>query len=389
MGFEVSVNFALSAIKEGFHDLSTTRDDFEKISVPIVLMSAENDVWINAYDVKSLVENSLRDNRRFILIPSAMHQLNENPEAALFALRQIVLECKKHLCNEIIRREDVIEPSGEELTTQWLIEEERLKNLLRNSMEGEKEFWEKYLNKFILIHKSTDYREFLGQISDFLDIQPGEKVLDAGCGNGHLGAWLFDRMIDKIFREEIELKEFKPIQYFGVDFVENILNEARSKHLNLVKRVYRELSLKDKYPIISYKYVLADLEYQLPFPDNYFDKVCCNLVLSYVKDPAFSLNELMRVLRAGGRIIVTSMKPYADLSQVYRNFVDQTENQEELEEARKLLSAAGRIKQKESAGFYNFFSEQELKNFFKKINARNISISRSFSDQSNIIIGDK
>jgi ubiquinone/menaquinone biosynthesis C-methylase UbiE len=103
----------------------------------------------------------------------------------------------------------------------------------------------------------------------------------------------------------------------------------------------------------------------------------------------FSLQELMRVLRNNGRLIVSSMKPFADLSQVYRDFVDQTENQEELEEARKLLSAAGRIKQKESAGIYTFFSEEELKQMFEKINAKNIEIARSFSNQSNLIVGEK
>ena len=46
----------------------------------------------------------------------------------------------------------------------------------------------------------------------------------------------------------------------------------------------------------------------------------------------------MRVLKPGGTIVVSSLKPYADLSQIYRNFVDQTENNEELEEARKLLT---------------------------------------------------
>jgi len=389
MGFEVGIDFALSAVKNGYHDLESTKSDLKKINIPIVLVSAENDTWINANDVRDVLNFSPSRDKRFILIPGAMHQLNENPEAVSFALRQVVVECKKYLLNEETKPEDVLEPPSQELSTQWLLEEERLKNLLKKSLEGEKEFWEKYLNKFVLIHKSSDYRDFLAQINRFLAIKEGEKILDAGCGNGHFGAWLFDRMIEKMFKEKIRLEDFKPIQYTGLDFIENSLKDAMLKHLNLLRRVYRELSLKDKYPIIKYRYVLADIDQPLPFTDNYFDKICCNLVISYVKDPLFSLQELMRVLKDNGKIIVSSMKPYADLSQVYRNFVDKTESQEELEEARKLLSSAGRIKQKESAGLYNFFSEGQLEEMFKQIKAKNIEISRAFSNQSNIIAGEK
>jgi len=389
MGFEVNINFALSAIDKDYHDLESTKADMRKINIPVVMMNAQNDAWINPDDVKSVTEEASTVDKKFLLIPQAMHQLNENPRAVLDALKQVVVECKKYLLGEEIKPQDVIELEPQELSTQWFIEEERLKNLIKKSLEGEKEFWEKYLNKFVLIHKSSHYRDFLSKISSYLDIKQGEKVLDAGCGNGHFGAWLFDRSIEKIFQEKIKIEDFNPIIYTGLDFAEHSLKEAMLKHLNLTKRVYRELSLKDKYPIIKYRYVLADIETKLPFPDNYFDKICCNLVLSYVKDPMFSLQELMRVLRNNGKLIVSSMKPYADLSQVYRDFVDQTENQEELEEARKLLSAAGRIKQKENAGIYTFFSEEELKQMFERINAKNIEIARSFSNQSNLIVGEK
>ncbi len=389
MGFEVSINFARSAIAEQYHDLETTRQDLAKIRVPVVLMNAQNDPWINAEDVKNLIQTQSDINKKFVLIPGAMHQLNENPQAVMFALSQAVIESKRLMLHEEISFAEIIEPTKEELSTQWFIEEERLKNLLKKSLEGEKEFWEKYLNKFVLIHKSSDYRDFLSLISKFLEVQPGEKILDAGCGNGHLGAWLFERMVEKMFKEKINIKDFKQLQYFGLDFVEPNLKEAMLKHLNLSRRVYRELSLKDKYPIIKYSYILADLERTLPFPDNFFDKICCNLVLSYVKDPIASLKELMRVLKQNGKIMASTMKPHADLSQVYRNFVDQTQNQEELEEARKLLSAAGRIKQKESAGFYSFFAEEELEQMFRQINAKNISVTSAFSNQSNVITGEK
>ncbi len=387
MGFEVSIDFVQSAIKYEYQDLETTKNDLRKIGIPIVLIYADNDPWVNLKDAKEIIDVVSSREKEFYLIPNAMHQLNENPQAVQMALLQIVTSAKKYMDKRVITPQEVIVPEQKELSEQWLIEEERLRNLLRKSLEGEKEFWEKYLNKFVLIHKSPDYRDFLATISTLLEIHPGEMFLDAGCGNGHVGAWLFEKTIEMVFKEKIELKNFNPIQYIGLDFVESSLKEAELKHLNITKRVYRELSLRDKYPIIKYKYALSDMEKSLPFPENYFDKICCNLVISYLKDPQYSVNELIRVLKKGGKMFLSSMKPYADLSLIYRNFVDKTENQEELDEARKLLSAAGRIKQKESAGFYKFFPEDELLYLVKDI--KNKKIIRTFANQANAMILEK
>jgi SAM-dependent methyltransferase/esterase/lipase len=390
MGFEVSIDFALSAIREKYHDLATVKEDIEKIDIPIVLIYAENDPWVNINDIKSIFNSCPNDNKEFVIIPNAMHQLNENPEAADYALKQTVVKCKKYLYNENLKLEDVIEPIQKEISTQWLIEEERLKNLLRKSLEGEKEFWEKYLNKFVLINKSKDYRGFLKQITDMLDIKQGENILDVGCGNGHFGAWLLESFIEKVFKEKIEFGNFLPINYFGLDFIEDSLREGMLKHFNMVKKIYRELYIRERYKIIRYEYILADLDYHLPFKDCYFDKICCNLVISYVKNPRFTIEELIRTLKPKGKIIISSMKPYADLSQIYRNFVVQTEDDEELQEARKLISAAGRIKQKESAGFYHFFSETELINLIKDI-LKNYDVKyfRSFANQANLVAVNK
>lgn len=379
MGFEVSINFALSAIKNNYHNLESTREDLKKIDIPIILISAQNDPWVNFKDVEDSLNYSPARNKKFILIPNAMHQINENPEAALLALQQTVINCKRYLINYNSTIDSIIIPSHEEMSRQWLIEQERFKNLLVKHLEGERIFWEKYLSKFLLIRKSNDYRDFLKQISGLLDVQQGECLLDAGCGNGHFGAWILKLSIEKIFREKLPLDKITALTYLGLDFVENKLKEGIRQHLHLLK----------KFRIINYRYILADLDRPLPIEDNHFDKICCNLVLSYLKKPQFTLNELFRVLKPGGKILVSSLKPYADLSLIYRDFADQTNKKNELEEARKLLSAAGRIKQKENAGIYNFFSGEELKKLFNETGVKNFSTYLGFGNQANIAVGEK
>lgn len=51
---------------------------------------------------------------------------------------------------------------------------------------------------------------------------------------------------------------------------------------------------------------LVDCNRRLPFPDAAFDVVWSSEVLEHLIDPAFSASEMRRVLRVGGRMVVTT-----------------------------------------------------------------------------------
>ena len=51
-------------------------------------------------------------------------------------------------------------------------------------------------------------------------------------------------------------------------------------------------------------YHLGTIE-RLPFPDNFFDYVLCSEVLEHLKSDQKAISELIRVLRKGGRLVVT------------------------------------------------------------------------------------
>ena len=55
---------------------------------------------------------------------------------------------------------------------------------------------------------------------------------------------------------------------------------------------------------------VADLGNPLPFPDGAFDDVIASLVLHYLEDWGPTLAELRRVLRPGGRLIVSVDHPF-------------------------------------------------------------------------------
>src|SRR5262249_16010856 len=127
----------------------------------------------------------------------------------------------------------------------------------------------------------------------------------------------------------------------------------------------------------------------LVFRDNSFDKVCLSLVLSYLNRPASVLAEIHRVLRPGGRIVVSSMKPFCDMSQIYRDFMVQQVGGEALESGRGLLRAAGRIRLKEEFGYYTFYSGEELAAMLAAVGFRNCQTHLSFGGQAAVVAAEK
>lgn len=104
----------------------------------------------------------------------------------------------------------------------------------------------------------------------------GKRVLDAGCGHGPLMVALRDR----------------GALVTGFDLSPAMIRIARNR-LGSVSDVR-----------------VADLAAPLPYNDNEFDIVTCSLVLHYVQDWAPALAELRRVLKPGGRLVISIIHPF-------------------------------------------------------------------------------
>jgi len=101
-------------------------------------------------------------------------------------------------------------------------------------------------------------------------VPPGSKILDVGCGTGHLAAELVRRGYD----------------VWGVDMSEAMVRYAR-EHYD-----------PDRFQV-------GDIE-RVPFPDNTFDGVMCLGVMEYLNSDEPALREIWRVLKPGGQAVITT-----------------------------------------------------------------------------------
>ena len=134
----------------------------------------------------------------------------------------------------------------------------------------------------------------------------------------------------------------------------------------------------------------------LPFANECYDAVVSSLVLSYLKYPADCLSECWRVLKPGGRLVVSSMKPDADTSIIYREFMDTVEatpdeelsadRQEILESARALLNKAAELLRHEKEGRFSFFDAEELTALVRRAGFTHVRIRQAYGTPPQAIV---
>ena len=111
----------------------------------------------------------------------------------------------------------------------------------------------------------------------FLDISPGECILDLGCGCGN-------ETIDAA-----KLTGSEGVSY-GMDITDAMIIKAAS--------------MAETMGLSNAKFVKGNIE-ELPFEDESFDAIMSNCVINHAKDKKKVYQEIYRVLKRGGRFVVS------------------------------------------------------------------------------------
>lgn len=124
--------------------------------------------------------------------------------------------------------------------------------------------------------------------SDFV----GKSVLEIGCGRGGFALWLASQ-------------PFAPAKLAAVDYSQEAVNQALAEASN--HQTATELS-----------FAQGDIM-AIAFPDAAFDTVISCETIEHVPDPFKAVSELVRVLKPGGRLLLTTPN-YFNLFGVWRMY---------------------------------------------------------------------
>lgn len=137
------------------------------------------------------------------------------------------------------------------------------------------------LAKRIDIHSRFGSRDIDEWMLEILQLQPGMKILDVGCGSGK-----------QCFSFYHHLKGQAEIT--GTDVSESLLADAREKNKAIGSAV---------------DFRFLDFNQAFDLPENHYDLISACFAIYYAQDIPFTLAEMHRLLVPGGRLFTTGPMP--------------------------------------------------------------------------------
>lgn len=137
------------------------------------------------------------------------------------------------------------------------------------------------LARRINIHEQYGTRDIDAWMLEVLQLRPGIKILDVGCGAGKQCFSFFHHLNGQA-------------DITGTDVSESLLDEAKAKNVVLGSPIH---------------FRLQDFNEPFGFESDQFDLVSACFTIYYAQDIPFTLGEMHRVLKPGGRLFTTGPMP--------------------------------------------------------------------------------
>lgn len=132
----------------------------------------------------------------------------------------------------------------------------------------------------------------------------------------------------------------------------------------------------------------------LGFAPESFDKIVASLFISYIFNPDYLVAEFRRLLRPGGMIVISSMRPDSDVSTIFTEYVSEVRSEStngrsrrsELEGAQAILSEAAALFELEEEGYFRFYTEEELTALLREAGFEQVEPFRSLGKPPQAVI---
>jgi ubiquinone/menaquinone biosynthesis C-methylase UbiE len=352
LGVEVDMDNVLSdGLEHRLWYQEDARQDMAAVKVPVTWIHGRDDAWMDLERVRELLSVGDASQRHLIEVPMG-HQMRTS-DMALDTFRLIASEVGSMVLDH---RPKSRGPDLVALETRRLAERARLGRAAPDLHE----FWQDYLlgrdRSFgiDLMAAMSPYEAMMALQVARLELGPGDCVADLGAGTGALVSHLTTKT-------EVPEK----LRILALDFVSDALRRAGERAQSLAATGGDMRSIRCNLAVDAAKQVI-------PLADESVDAVLASLLISYLPKPEAVVQEAFRVLRPGGRLVLSSLRRDADTSRLYTRGVEELkagrgrellgeQTPEQVAAAtRSFLNDAARLLDLEEEGVFHFYDEDEL-----------------------------
>ncbi|NNL64828.1 MAG: class I SAM-dependent methyltransferase [Myxococcales bacterium] len=347
--------------------------DLASLDLPITWIQGRFDAWIDPARVRDMLASGDASRRRLIDVPTG-HQLRSSKEA--LETFQLVAQ---ELGRSLLGRE--IAPALPDLG-----ELERRRKAERARLPEQeidlKDFWRSYLLGrdeplgMELLTVTRPYRELMDAQIDALAPAAGQRIADLGSGTGAFPLQLAARG-----------KAPESLRIDAYDYVPEALERARAR-----------LESLEGPPEVAFFECDLDGADGLPAPAGAYDGLLASLLLNYVTKPARLLAECHRLLRPGGRLVLSTLRRDADISRIYTQVSRELhegaasrhlgpEAERHIDAAlREFLNEAARLIDFEERGIFQFWDAEELRDQVSQAGFEAVTTEAVFGDPPQAIV---
>ncbi len=378
-GVSVDMDYAAEdAIANGLAFLEDARQDMARITTPISWLHGRFDAWMDLARVQALLGVGSQADRKLMIVPTG-HQLRSSAEA-LQVFQLIASEVGRLSLGRTLTPGL---PDLRLLKASSTAERQRLPHVAVNL----REFWRDYLlgrngqMGIELMTATRAYGELMKQQIELLAINAGDSIADLGSGTGSLLAELLESP-----------RTPRGISVNQVDYVIDALARTRVRFTAGVSQA----SVRTNY--VSANLELLGSNPWIPLSDESQSAVLASLLVSYVRRPEALIREVFRVLKPGGRFVLSALRPDADTSRIFMAGSDELRRgrarevfgrmkSASLEESlRSFLNDAARLLEMEERGVFQFWPEERMAALLKQGGFRRVHLQSGFGAPPQAIV---
>ena len=341
--------------------MGDARVDMNQIQAPVTWIHGRSDAWMDLDRVKDILGQGDPSNRRLVEAPIG-HMLRSSSEA---------LSVFRFVASEIGRMAGKAFPPNFPVSGAELLRKQRAERKRRPQPSFEpRSFWKHYLLGgplgigYELMSSISPFRDLMSTQVEALQVRAGDRVLDLGSGTGSALPYLSGK---------------RPAQVIELDLVFEAMRKARMRGAGGSGVHYLQAHVGNG---------------KIPLADKSVDRVLASLLLSYVSEREQVLEEIARVVRPGGRIVLSTLVRDADMSKLLIEGMGELQDAVELfpegvtlsSAVRDFSNEASRLLDLEEHGAFQFWEAEELSSFISSLGWKVDFVQEAFGDPPQAIV---